>query len=60
MVRREFDGSMIVVPDCQDADMDDAVTVSRQEFEAAEGGFLPGLRGAGLVWDRSGCGTSRK
>jgi hypothetical protein len=31
----------------------DDVLVLHQEFEAAEGSFLIGLRGAGLEWDRT-------
>ncbi|GGL17312.1 hypothetical protein GCM10012284_59850 [Mangrovihabitans endophyticus] len=31
---------------------DDAFILLNREFEAAEGTFLLGLRGAGLVWDR--------
>jgi hypothetical protein len=33
--------------------VDDALTVLRREFESAEAGFLLGLRGEGLVWDRA-------
>jgi hypothetical protein len=33
--------------------MDDVWTLLRQEFEAAEGSFLLGLRGEGLEWDRA-------
>jgi hypothetical protein len=43
----------IVVPGCQDADVDGSVTVLRREFEAAEGSFLLCLRGDDLGWDRT-------
>ncbi|GAA2600504.1 hypothetical protein GCM10010435_94850 [Winogradskya consettensis] len=43
----------IVVPACQDADVDDALTLLRREFEGTEGSFLLCLRGEGLVWDRA-------
>jgi hypothetical protein len=33
--------------------VDDAVAVLRQEFGAAEGSFLLGLRGTELEWDRA-------
>ncbi|MGI5216868.1 hypothetical protein [Nocardia sp. CA-290969] len=34
--------------------MEDFLAVLREEFEAAEGSFMLGLRGEGLVWDRAG------
>ena len=44
----------IAVLGCQDADVANALTVLRREFELAEAGFLLCLRGEQhLVWDRA-------